>query len=74
MATVDHAWFKDYDSRVSRTYLLLALLVTGPLFGSIATQILEFDEYGKYVREIGQNQYGFGDLPRRSILHDAHDA
>jgi hypothetical protein len=34
--------------------------VSGPLFGSIATQLLEFDQNGKYVREIGKGLYGFG--------------
>ena len=33
---------------------------TGPVFGSIAAQLLEFDASGKFVREIGHNLYGFG--------------
>jgi len=33
---------------------------SGPVFGSIAAQLLEFDASGKYVREIGHNLYGFG--------------
>jgi NHL repeat-containing protein len=41
-------------------FMLSRSNVTGPLFGSIATQVLEFDEHGKYVREIGKNLYGFG--------------
>ena len=32
----------------------------GPVYGSIAAQLLEFDANGKYVREIGHNLYGFG--------------
>jgi hypothetical protein len=32
----------------------------GPVYGSIAAQLLEFDANGKYVREIGHNSYGFG--------------
>jgi streptogramin lyase len=33
---------------------------TGPVYGSIASQLLEFDASGKYIREIGHNLYGFG--------------
>jgi hypothetical protein len=33
---------------------------TGPVYGSIAAQLLEFDASGKYIREIGHNLYGFG--------------
>jgi hypothetical protein len=33
---------------------------TGPVYGSIAAQLLEFDANGKYIREIGHNSYGFG--------------
>lgn len=32
----------------------------GPVYGSIAAQLLEFDADGKYVGEIGHNSYGFG--------------
>ena len=32
----------------------------GPVYGSIAAQILEFDSNGKFMREIGHNSYGFG--------------
>src|SRR4029077_14449837 len=32
----------------------------GPVYGSIAAQLLEFDSNGKYLREIGHNSYGFG--------------
>ena len=33
---------------------------SGPLFGNAATNLLEFDDQGNFVREIGQNVYGFG--------------
>lgn len=33
---------------------------TGPLFGNATTQLLEFDDQGHFVREIGQGVYGFG--------------
>src|ERR1700749_3717972 len=33
---------------------------SGPVYGSIAAQLLEFDANGKYIREIGHNSYGFG--------------
>lgn len=33
--------------------------ITGPAFGAIATQLLEFDQSGKFVREIGKGLYGF---------------
>jgi len=32
----------------------------GPVYGSIAAQLLEFDSSGKFMREIGHNSYGFG--------------
>jgi hypothetical protein len=32
---------------------------TGPAFGATAAQILEFDQNGKYVREIGHNLYAW---------------
>jgi DNA-binding beta-propeller fold protein YncE len=41
-------------------FMLSRSNVTGPLFGAIATQVLEFDQNGKYVREIGKGVYGFG--------------
>jgi NHL repeat len=34
--------------------------LSGPLFGTLATQLLEFDDQGKFVREIGKGLYGFG--------------
>jgi hypothetical protein len=33
---------------------------SGPLYGNAATQLLEFDETGKFVREIGRGVYGLG--------------
>ena len=32
----------------------------GPLYGEASTQLLEFDETGKFVREIGKGVYGLG--------------
>ncbi|HYA18478.1 MAG TPA: peptidyl-alpha-hydroxyglycine alpha-amidating lyase family protein [Bryobacteraceae bacterium] len=32
----------------------------GPLYGNSSTQLLEFDEQGKFVREIGKGVYGLG--------------
>ena len=32
----------------------------GPLFGNATTNLLEFDDLGNFVREIGQNVYGLG--------------
>src|SRR5579871_4985617 len=32
---------------------------TGNVFGGAATQLFEFDESGRYVREIGHGVYGF---------------
>jgi hypothetical protein len=33
---------------------------SGPLYGNATTQLLEFDETGKFVREIGRGVYGLG--------------
>ena len=33
---------------------------TGPAYGAAAAQLLEFDESGKFVREIGHNLYAWG--------------
>ena len=33
---------------------------SAPLYGNASTQILEFDQAGKFVREIGRNVYGLG--------------
>ena len=32
----------------------------GPLYGNATSQLLEFDQNGDFVREIGQNVYGLG--------------
>ena len=32
----------------------------GPLYGNASTQLLEFDQTGKFVREIGKGVYGIG--------------
>jgi len=44
---------------------------TGPAYGAAAAQLLEFDDKGKFVREIGKNLYAwaFG----HSVRVDAHD-
>ena len=34
--------------------------LSGPAYGARATQLLEFDQNGKYIREIGRNLYGWG--------------
>jgi hypothetical protein len=44
---------------------------TGPVFGSIAAELLEFDPTGKYMREIGHNLYGFGFA--HTVRVDKHD-
>ena len=31
---------------------------SGPLYGNASTQLLEFDENGKFLREVGRNVYG----------------
>src|ERR1700683_3273765 len=32
----------------------------GPLYGNSSTQLLEFDEKGAFVREVGEKVYGLG--------------
>ncbi len=44
---------------------------TGPLYGNATTQILEFDDRGNFVREIGQGVYGLG--YSHSARFDRHD-
>ena len=44
---------------------------TGPLFGNATTQILEFDDHGNFVRELGQGVYGLG--YSHSIRFDRYD-
>src|SRR2546430_1320240 len=33
---------------------------SGPLYGNATTQLLEFDNTGKFVREVGKGVYGLG--------------
>lgn len=44
---------------------------SGPLYGEASTQLLEFDETGKFVREIGHGVYGLGYA--HSVRFDKHD-
>lgn len=43
----------------------------GPLYGNATSQLLEFDQNGHFVREIGQNVYGLG--YSHSIRYDKYD-
>ncbi len=40
-------------------FMLSRSNISGPAFGALATQVLEFDQQGKYLREIGKGLYGF---------------
>src|SRR3954468_26563 len=40
-------------------FMLSRSNISGPAFGALATQVLEFDQNGKYVREWGKGLYGF---------------
>ena len=44
---------------------------TGPLYGNATTQLLEFDQTGKFVREIGKGVYGLG--YSHSVRFDRYD-
>ena len=44
---------------------------SGPLYGNATTQLLEFDEAGKFVREIGHGVYGLGYA--HSVRYDKYD-
>src|SRR5215467_4142272 len=44
---------------------------SGPLYGNATTQLLEFDETGKFVHEIGRGVYGLGYA--HSVRYDKHD-
>jgi hypothetical protein len=44
---------------------------SGPLYGNATTQLLEFDETGKLVREVGRGVYGLGYA--HSVRYDSHD-
>jgi hypothetical protein len=52
-------------------FMLSRSNVTGPLYGAIATQVLEFDKNGNYLREIGKGLYGFGYA--HSVRFDKYD-
>src|SRR6202140_2588966 len=44
---------------------------TGPLYGNASTQLLEFDETGKFLREVGPGVYGLGYA--HSARYDKYD-
>ena len=44
---------------------------SGPLYGNATTQLLEFDETGKFVREVGQGVYGLGYA--HGVRYDKYD-
>jgi len=44
---------------------------SGPLYGNASTQLLEFDQSGKFVREIGRGVYGLG--YSHSVRFDKYD-
>jgi hypothetical protein len=44
---------------------------SGPLYGNASTQLLEFDQAGKFVREIGRGVYGLG--YSHSVRFDKYD-
>lgn len=47
------------DNDQGHVFVLNRNDVRGNVFGGNATQVLEFDEKGNFVREIGHNMYGF---------------
>ena len=44
---------------------------SGPLYGNATTQLWEFDQNGKFVREIGRGVYGLGYA--HSVRYDKYD-
>lgn len=44
---------------------------SGPLYGNATTQLLEFDQLGNFVREIGQGVYGLG--YGHAVRYDKYD-
>jgi len=44
---------------------------SGPLYGNASTQLIEFDQTGKFVREIGKGVYGIG--YSHSVRFDKYD-
>jgi hypothetical protein len=45
--------------------------MAGPLYGNATTQLLEFDENGRFVREVGKNVYGLGYA--HGVRYDKYD-
>ncbi|HKB11646.1 MAG TPA: hypothetical protein VKD69_13375, partial [Vicinamibacterales bacterium] len=45
--------------------------MAAPLYGNASTQLLEFDQAGKFVREIGKGVYGLG--YSHSVRFDKYD-
>ena len=45
--------------------------MSAPLYGNASTQLLEFDQAGKFVREIGKGVYGLG--YSHSVRFDKYD-
>src|ERR1043166_8206273 len=43
----------------------------GPMYGNSSTQLMEFDQTGKFVREIGKGVYGIG--YSHSVRFDKYD-
>jgi hypothetical protein len=46
-------------NKAKHVFVLSRGNTTGPAYGAAATQLLEFDAQGKYVREIGKNLYAW---------------
>ena len=44
---------------------------SGPIYGNASTQLLQFDQTGKFVREIGKGVYGLGYA--HSVRFDKYD-
>src|SRR6202521_1536443 len=44
---------------------------SGPLYGNATTQLLEFDETGKFLREVGRGVYGLGYA--HGVRYDKYD-
>ena len=45
--------------------------MSGPLYGNATTQLLEFDQTGKFVREVGHGVYGLGYA--HGVRYDKYD-
>ena len=66
MPPEEHNWNIDFgevaavtDNDQGHVFVLNRNDVRGNVYGGNATQVLEFDEKGNFVREIGHNMYGF---------------